>query len=713
MLTTYTGPQTVTVSDSYAQHYEETRYYRLRITEGTCSRLVGPKVVTTSSGQSSGLAGGLESNGRMASQLARRAIARSTWAEQRPRRGELAVRQAALDTPTPSPLLLRLLPTQGPDGARRVDATPTDLPGLTNAKSVAAADYLDESGQRVASLLLVETQGEVYEHSKMLCDRAGGSVLDRVDEQGMAPSGAFLRTLLRDERHHPESRRWSSRPTRGRMDHSASTRAGCLSCIRGRVRVSEWSMSRPGRSVLGTSWPWPPMSWRRAAPLSRPRSRLPAATSAGPVPWGTARRLVQTTDPGELSLRTTRLLPNGQQTSEQAPLRMQALTARYAPFADVTLELVDSAGLTLDRIWLSDGAWARLDDALWAAGRRCGPFPRRTAAPIPSRSPTGICTCRAALGSVPRSVSSPGWPATGGGFAPLDLSSYQAVSFVMTSSQPLRLCLSRRATPPPPSPASICRPPPGRRRCRFRSAASPRPSPVPRLAGRARDRHLRQPHQRSGRDDDQRSALPAQQRARLVGPACTPAGPRSPAAGCSFQPLPGQPSGLWLGFVVPRPALCRGPSPKPCVGRSLPAFLRRSPPDLAARLRLLAQQRLRLPLTARCKVAAGLNRRVASALRCSRPDGRSAPVLAALRFVAPRSLFFSTRTYGPDRQQQIGAAGKHWKKRRALARVGQTLGALATSIPPGHCRRTWRVQGRSPLPGALTFDEEAPHMIPW
>lgn len=202
VLATYTGPQTVTVNDSYAQHYEETRYYRLRITEGACSRLVGPMVLATSSGQSSGLAGGLESNGRMASQLARRAIARSTWAEQHLRRGEQAVRQAALDTPAPSPLLLRLLPTQGPDGARRVDATPTDLPGLTNAKSVAAADYLDDSGQRVASLLLVETQGEVYEHSKMLCDRAGGSVLDRVDEQGMAPSGAFLRTLLRDERHH-------------------------------------------------------------------------------------------------------------------------------------------------------------------------------------------------------------------------------------------------------------------------------------------------------------------------------------------------------------------------------------------------------------------------------------------------------------------------------------------------------------------------------
>ena len=173
VLATYTGPQTVTVNDSYAQHYEETRYYRLRITRGTCSRLVGPQVVMTSSGRSSGLAGGLNRT-VMASQLARRAIARSTWAEQRPRRASWRFVRRPWIPRRP----VRCCCVCCRRKARWCAASrchPTDLPGLTNAKSVAAADYLDESGQRVASLLLVETQGEVYEHSKMLCDRAGAA----------------------------------------------------------------------------------------------------------------------------------------------------------------------------------------------------------------------------------------------------------------------------------------------------------------------------------------------------------------------------------------------------------------------------------------------------------------------------------------------------------------------------------------------------------
>ncbi len=60
-----------------------------------------------------------------------------------------------------------------------MDATPNDLIDLSNATQVAAVDYLD-GNQRIGGIMAVKTENEVYEHSKYICDRMGGAVLEDV-----------------------------------------------------------------------------------------------------------------------------------------------------------------------------------------------------------------------------------------------------------------------------------------------------------------------------------------------------------------------------------------------------------------------------------------------------------------------------------------------------------------------------------------------------
>ncbi|MEO0815067.1 MAG: hypothetical protein AAFY60_19560, partial [Myxococcota bacterium] len=66
----------VVFNDSYTLSLESTRFYRVVTRDGECSRIHGPVAVQTSSGGSGGEDSGLESNGRLASKLARRSIAR-------------------------------------------------------------------------------------------------------------------------------------------------------------------------------------------------------------------------------------------------------------------------------------------------------------------------------------------------------------------------------------------------------------------------------------------------------------------------------------------------------------------------------------------------------------------------------------------------------------------------------------------------------------
>lgn len=438
------GAQSYTYEDSYALHYEETRFYRLKITESSCVRTVGPIALMTSSGQSGGFAAGLESNGRLASDLAARAIARSTGWSQRRGDGSVGTSRSALITGPDAPQLFNLLPETGPDGSVRIDATPSDLPDLTNAKSVASADYLDSNRNRVGTALIIETEGQYYEHSKILCDRAGGSTLDLVDLQRVQPEGSFLRTELRNERHRTGESAIEFKLVE-QADGTFRAYAAWLQDqypkLMGKERVLNiqiWS-KRPGYElalagdILQSAHAAPPEK------ASVPRSYFQYGHTLG----SHIEALVTSDASENLTLRTTRLLTSGMLISDEQPVRMLQFQKGFAPYLEVTMELLDASRNVIDRMWMSDGAWTPLSDAMWG-GKTQVKDARIVACTLPG-SPASRSDELALAGCAKLSAQVSEFAGVarhlGGGAAPLDVSAYDSVSFTMQSSHPVRVCL--------------------------------------------------------------------------------------------------------------------------------------------------------------------------------------------------------------------------------------------------------------------------------
>lgn len=67
------------------------------------------------------------------------------------------------------------LPAFGPQNSTAVITTPTDLIGITNAIDVFSADYYKPSQVRLGAILALETQYDVYNHTKIICDRLRGA----------------------------------------------------------------------------------------------------------------------------------------------------------------------------------------------------------------------------------------------------------------------------------------------------------------------------------------------------------------------------------------------------------------------------------------------------------------------------------------------------------------------------------------------------------
>lgn len=149
-------------------------------------------VSVTVSGSSGGNDGGLESDGSLAELIAQRNYTKSKtdarkvfnskaelvfFTENMAKTGEI-VTASRLKSATD---LIRFVPENGPFGTQAFVTTPDDLLGVSNAREVFAADYFDASDNRMAAILgLTTTQGEVYNHTKVICDRLTGANLELV-----------------------------------------------------------------------------------------------------------------------------------------------------------------------------------------------------------------------------------------------------------------------------------------------------------------------------------------------------------------------------------------------------------------------------------------------------------------------------------------------------------------------------------------------------
>ncbi len=77
-----------------------------------------------------------------------------------------------------------------------VESSPDDLVAITNATDIYSVDYL-KNNEAVATVLLVQTEDGVYEHSKAICDRLLGAKIISVSTMEIREQ-QFIKTLLRN-----------------------------------------------------------------------------------------------------------------------------------------------------------------------------------------------------------------------------------------------------------------------------------------------------------------------------------------------------------------------------------------------------------------------------------------------------------------------------------------------------------------------------------
>lgn len=146
----------------------------------------------TISGSSGGNDGGLESDGSLASLIADRNFsksktdARKTFSSSSSMvpltsssvKSGLVTSVSKLKSVSD---LINFVPENGPFGTSAFVSTPGDLLGVSNAQEVFSADYFSTENKRMAAILgLTTTNGEVYNHTKVICDRLTGADLEFV-----------------------------------------------------------------------------------------------------------------------------------------------------------------------------------------------------------------------------------------------------------------------------------------------------------------------------------------------------------------------------------------------------------------------------------------------------------------------------------------------------------------------------------------------------
>lgn len=437
------GTTTLLFEDTYDLHYESTRYYRIKSSAGACSTLVGPQAVQTSGGMSSGFDAGLESNGKLPHLLARRSILR--------RADPFAIEAKALSKIRGPGLLLsgiqsrssdlaQYTPQLGPMGAAPLNVSPGDLPAFTNAEGVVALDYVDENGERVASILAVRTQGDTYEHGKALCDRAAGGQIDMI-EQAVLPQGSLVRFASRNRKKSQGEYAVSFKAyeTEAGFDiHSNWLREDYpeVASSQSVINFQTWSQ-KPGLALtlaedvlelLGAN-----------APLEAlvPESYFGELSVLGSKFAGSVQK-----GEGSIRVQRTQILENGTEVVDE-PIGRPDQWSSLSQIQSATVALLNADGATLDRVWVSDGAWAKMDDSMQGGGSMMGNavFDCAVARAVKNDGSLALSGCAQVSGTI---VNFGGVARHLGGAAEnLDLTKYQSMSLFLESSRDVELCFHR------------------------------------------------------------------------------------------------------------------------------------------------------------------------------------------------------------------------------------------------------------------------------
>ncbi|MFN0188319.1 MAG: DUF4114 domain-containing protein, partial [Bacteroidia bacterium] len=136
--------------------------------------------VSSATNVTSGNNGGLESEGSLATLIAKRNFNRiktNSFADTKSKQRTFSASNAKTAA---GASMAGLIPTTGMFGTETTFvSSPTDLIGITNALEVYSVDYYNGT-DRVAAVLSTTTKGGIYGHSKAICDRLNNSTLEDI-----------------------------------------------------------------------------------------------------------------------------------------------------------------------------------------------------------------------------------------------------------------------------------------------------------------------------------------------------------------------------------------------------------------------------------------------------------------------------------------------------------------------------------------------------
>ncbi len=411
---------------------------------------------------SSGIDGGLESNGRMASALAQRALTRRYGLPQ------LEGRAGEYDEELNS-----LFPAVGPSHSVPVDATPYDLPNLTNALQVIARDYVAADGEIVASMLVVLTQEEVYEHSKAICDRTAGATIDSIDVVEIG-RGEFVRAVYRNNHARTRDYAVSFKVFVNPPDeHQGELFTGCTSlhaAVASRWLGSHYNAPTYGQRIYNVDvWskrPGDDIALVEAVqeqleefqvkylPARKPKAFLPNATTLG-----SKIDLTMIGEPDVAAELSAVFLDEDAKSERdwstvigmQGRERVEYVMPR---FLDATL-LLAADGEVEDHVWVSDGTWSAYQDGLWGGATEVHDFSMRKcrlaaedervrarlAGTEEDPQVLELSGC-SMIDATVDDVAGVGRHVTAGG-QPLAISSYNSMEAWVRSDRPIEVCLHR------------------------------------------------------------------------------------------------------------------------------------------------------------------------------------------------------------------------------------------------------------------------------
>ncbi|MDN3667403.1 DUF6923 family protein [Algibacter miyuki] len=165
----------------------------------SCSGYAGCPVIETTS-SSSANAGGLESNNRLSEQISKRNFNRTKTSYKFDQTtAKPLMKSNTYGRATSGKATIQLsdfVPLEIINEDSVIESSPKDLIGITNATEVYSVDYMRGS-QAIASILVLETEKGVYEHTKYICDRLLGAELVSVSTIEIKEQ-QFIKALIKN-----------------------------------------------------------------------------------------------------------------------------------------------------------------------------------------------------------------------------------------------------------------------------------------------------------------------------------------------------------------------------------------------------------------------------------------------------------------------------------------------------------------------------------